>query len=560
MAHEYFHNWTGNRITCRDWFQLTLKEGLTTFRDQLFSEDMTCRAIKRIEDANIIRSMQFVEDAGPMAHPIQPQSYIEVNNFYTVTVYQKGAEVVRMLHTILGEKKFKRGMKLYIKCCDGKPATSDDFIQAMQDAAKVDLTQFKKWYKYAGTPILNITSEYNKNRQVFKLIIKQNKNFYIPLAIGLLDKKGKNTKTKILPIKNKTEIFAFNNIKQQPLPSLLRNFSAPIKINYPYTNQDLMFLMQHDSDAFSRWNAGQQLMTNIIMFLIKTYQNKQPLILLPDLVNAFKNILHDDQLDDAFIALLISLPKFTYLIELMDIADVEAIFYVREFIKTELAKNLHSDLLACYKKRARHKKYTIDSDGIGRRNLKNLCLYYLTYLNNQDIIDLCLNQFNTANNMTDIIGSLRALVDLDVPETTKALNKFYNKWQHEDLVVNKWLELQAVAKLPNTLNNVKALTKSSAFDIKNPNKVYSLIRTFCRSNQMRFHDKSGAGYKFLADQVLKLDKINPLLAAHIIEPLINWRKFAKPRQLLMKQQLQRIKNQPKLSKNVYEIMAKSLVN
>jgi len=558
VAHEYFHNWTGNRITCRDWFQLTLKEGLTTFRDQLFTEDMTCRAIKRIEEANIIRSLQFAEDAGPMAHPIQPKSYIEINNFYTVTIYQKGAEVIRMLYTILGEKKFNQGMKLYIKRCDGKPATTDDFIKAMQKAANIDLTQFKKWYKYAGTPVLNISSKYDN--QVFKLIINQSKNFYIPLAIGLLDKKRENTKTQILHIKNKTEIFAFKNIKQQPLPSLLRNFSAPVKINYSYTNQDLMFLMQHDSDAFSRWNAGQQLMTNIIMFLIKTYQNKQPLILLPDLVNTFKNILHDDQLDDDFIALLLSFPNFTYLIELMDVADVEAIFYVREFIKTELVKNLSADLLNCYKKKARYKKYTIDSDGIGRRSLKNLCLYYLTYLNHQDIIDLCLEQFNTANNMTDIIGSLRALVDLDVPETTKALKKFYNKWQHEDLVINKWLELQAVSKLPNTIKNVKALSKSPAFDIKNPNKVYSLIRTFCRSNQMHFHDKKGGGYKFLSDQVIKLDKINPLLAAHIIEPLTNWQKFASSWQSLMKKQLLRIKGQSKLSKNVYEIVAKSLVN
>jgi aminopeptidase N len=543
VAHEYFHNWTGNRVTCRDWFQLSLKEGLTMFRDQLFSE--TFHPAVRIKNIDMVRSLQFPEDASPIAHPVRPKSYISMNNFYTVTVYNKGAEIIRMLHTILGAKKFRKGMDLYFKRHDGHAVTIDDFVQALQDASQIDLSKFKKWYDKSGTPVLDVKSEYNAKNKNFTLTVKQNRDFHIPLAISLVDKKGKNTKTTVLNIKNKIETFKFKNINTQPVLSLLRNFSAPVKLNYSYTNEDLMFLMQHDEDNFSRWNAAQSLAVNIILSLISDYQNNKELSLDAGFIKAFKNILHDNKLDKTFITLMLTLPNTAYLIELMDVADINAIFYVCEFIKSKLAENLQQDLLNCYRR-------------VKERSLKNLCLYYLMYLPEQRIIDFALHQFNNAKNMTDIIGSLRALVDIDVPERERALTSFYNKWQHEDLVINKWLELQAIAKLPNTLKNVKALLKHPAFNIKNPNKVYALIRTFSKNNQIQFHDKTGRGYKFVADQVLKIDKFNPQVAASIVGVFSNWRKFDKNRVQLIKKQLKRIKNEPSLSKNVHEIVSKSL--
>lgn len=560
VAHEYLHNWTGNRITLRDWFQLSLKEGLTLFRDQQFSAAMVFSAISRIKTVNVLRSVQFPEDAGPMRHPVKPKSYIEINNFYTATVYKKGAEVIRMLYVLLGEKKFLQGMKLYVKRYDGHAATTEDFVQAMQDASGINLDQFKKWYDIAGTPVLNIKDEYDSKTKTYKLHVKQNKNLHIPIAIGLLDKNGKDIprQPKILSLKNKQETYKFTNIKHKPIPSLLRNFSAPVRMNYPYSNKELMFLMAHDSDEFNRWNAGQQLAINIIISLVKDYQRNRPLILNPDFIESFRKNLYSSDLGDNFIALMLSLPTQASLIDYMDVADVEAIFKVSEFIKAELAKNLHQDFLACYKKRARYKKYNIDNESIGRRSLKNLCLYYLTYLGDQKIVNLCMQQFNSANNMTDTIGSLRSLVDLDISERKKALASFYKKWQHEELVINKWLELQALSKLPDALSNIKALVKHPAFDIKNPNKVYALIRTFARANHINFHNKNGRGYRFLADQVIVLNKINPMVAAFAADPLIHWHKFDQDRQKLMKQQLQRIKQQPRLSKNVYEVVMKGL--
>ncbi|MCK4608562.1 MAG: aminopeptidase N [Gammaproteobacteria bacterium] len=545
VGHEYFHNWTGNRVGCRDWFQLSLKEGLTTFRDQLFTADMRSEPVKRIKDANIIRSRQFAEDSGPMSHPVQPKSYVEINNFYTLTVYHKGAEVMRMLRTILGAKKFRQGMNLYFNRHDGTAATIDNFIAAMESVSGVDLKQFKKWYDVAGTPQLKITSNYDHMSKVFSLTIKQDKSLHIPLAIGLLNSRGKSSKTQILEVKNKTEIFQFNNIKAKPIVSLLRDFSAPVKLNYKYSEQELLFLMQHDNNAFSRWNAVQELATNMVMQLIKDYRKDKDLIVSPGFIWALGEILTDEALDPELITLLLTMPTDSYLIEHMKVADVDAIYHATELVKQTIAKELELVLFSRYKVEK-------------TQSLKNLCLHYLLCLKKQKYFDLALQQSTKGKNMTAVIGGLRGLVDFAVPEREQALAVFYKTWKHEELVINKWLELQAVAKLPNTLQTVKKLTKHPAFNIKNPNKVYVLIRAFAKQNPVRFHAINGAGYKFLTQQVLQLDRMNPQVAAAIIEPLINWRKFDKTRQQLMRKQLMRIKQQPKLSKNLHEIVQKSL--
>jgi aminopeptidase N len=569
VGHEYFHNWTGNRITCRDWFQISLKEGLTEFREQLFSATLTSEGVQRIRDANLILASQFPEDASPFSHPVQPKSYIEIGNFYTLTVYYKGAELIRMLYTILGAKKFFQGMQIYLTRYDGMAVAIEDFIMAMQEASSIDLTLFKKWYDVAGTPILTIKSKYNSKAKTLQLTVKSNKALHIPLAVGLLDQQGnelnlqladqsKNEKvtTRVLSIKGKQESFTFINIKQKPVLSLLRDFSAPIKINYQYSNEDLLFLMVKDPNAFSRWHAGQQLMINLILELISKYQKYKPLQLNQAFFDALLSTLNDPKIDDAFKAMLLALPSQTYLMELMAKVDIDAIHYVYEFMSTKIAEHLRGELLNGYQLRAKDNDTKIDYQSVGKRALKNLCLFYLTHLNNDAVVKLGARQFTKAKNMTDVVGSLRALIDLDVPMREQLLTQFYKKWQHDDLVISKWLELQAMSKLPSTLSRIKSLLKHPIFKLENPDKVYALIRTFCRANNVLFHAKNGSGYKFLADQVLALDKINPHIAANLVGPLLHWQKFDVKRQILMRKQLQRIKKTPKLSKNVFEIVAR----
>ncbi len=569
IGHEYFHNWSGNRVTVRDWFQITLKEGLTIFRDQSFIADITDKAVKRIHDANVIRNVQFTQDAGPMAHPIRTEEYIEINNFYTVTVYNKGAEVIRMMQTLLGEDKFREAMVLYFTRNDGKAVRTEEFVQAMEDASGIDLTQFKRWYRQAGTPELTITDDYNAETNVYKLTVKQftpatpgqksKDNFHIPLSVGLLNEKGGDLlpQSAVLNVKETEQTFTFENIMEKPLPSLLRNFSAPVKVHYDYSDSELLFLMTHDSDAFNRWIAGQKFAEKMILRLVADQQAHKPLELSPAFAEAILVVLNDKALNPAFIAEMLILPAESFLIQQMKVADVEAIHNARDFVKLALAKQLRDELLQHYA--ANHaKEYHFDAQAAGKRRLKNVCLMYLGALGDERSRELCLQQYQQADNMTDKQSALGALNNVECAEREQMLNQFFDEFQREPLVMDKWFAMQATSSLPSTLAKVKSLLEHPSFDIRNPNKARSLIGAFGAGNQIRFHDNTGEGYQFLTEQVLSIDQFNPMVAARLIEPLTRWQRFDSARQELMKEQLQRIVSAQKLSNDVYEIASKSL--
>lgn len=571
VAHEYFHNWTGNRITCRDWFQLSLKEGLTVYRDQSFTADTTSRAVARIQDVNGLRVGQFPEDAGPLAHPVRPDSYIEINNFYTQTIYEKGAEVIRMMNTILGNDLFRQGMDLYFDRHDGQAVTTEEFVKSMEDASGIDLTQFRLWYSQAGTPILKIEDDYDEIQKKYTLDIKQiipatpgQKNkmpMHIPVKIGLLDTSGKELLADIVHVKKAHEVFQFENIASKPTPSLLREFSAPVKIHYNFSDKALQLLFKHDPDPFNRWEAGQNYAINLIMNLIKNFQQGKKLHLPDEFVDGYIYALRTIE-DKLFLAEILTLPSEKYLAEQMDVVDVDAIHAVREFVLHELGKQLKNLFWSTYQKNHSEKnQYQFNMHEVGRRQLKNLCLGYLMLLDDAEINEnLGMRQFNhtLTNNMTDTIAALKFLSNINGPLRNEALSKFYDQWENDALVVDKWFAIQATSKLPKTLNNVKKLTEHRAFDIKNPNKVYALVGSFCHQNPIHFHAVNGEGYEFLAKFVLELDTINPLIAARLITPLTNWRRYDSARQKLMKQQLKNVLQNKKLSNDVYELASKSL--
>lgn len=580
IGHEYFHNWSGNRVACRDWFQISLKEGLTMFRDQSFTADLHSKTVKRIQDVRTIRSAQFAQDASPMAHPVRPDSYIEVSNFYTVTVYHKGAELIRMLQTILGQEQFRNAMDLYFSRHDGQAVTTDDFIQAMEDNANLDLSQFRYWYQQAGTPVVDIEANYDADKKHYTLRIKQScpptpqqpskQPFHIPLAVALFDQHGNelplqltdetkpSDSPRILNIKTTEANFTFTNLPSAPIPSLLRNFSAPVKLHYAYSEADLIFLMTHDSDAFSRWNAGQELAANIMLRLINAYDKKKTLTVPENFIAAYRKLLTNTKLNKQLAAEMLCLPTEASLYELLDEVDVVAVHEVRQQVQQQLARALSADFLLVYQNNHISGEYKITAEAMGKRSLKNICLAYLMQTNDAQIRQMCLLQFNDADNMTDIMGALTALNDSKCAEREQTLAAFYQRFGQESLLVDKWFALQARSTLDDTLATVKSLLKHKDFNIKNPNRVRSLLGTFCSANHIRFHDITGAGYKLLTDYILKLNTINPQVAARIIEPMISWRKFDAQRQKLMTAQLKRITKAPKLSKELYEIVQKSL--
>ena len=576
VAHEYFHNWSGNRVTCRDWFQLSLKEGFTVFRDQCFSADMFSHAVKRIEDVNMLRSAQFIEDSGPMAHPVRPDSYVEINNFYTLTVYEKGAEVVRMIHTLVGAEGFRKGADLYFDRHDGQAVTCDDFVKAMEDANGIDLSQFKRWYSQAGTPRVAIETVYDPASQRYTVTFSQScpptpgqatkEPFHIPVAMGLMDRSGQPIALKledeqgggechrVLHLKEPTQSFTFVEVADEPVPSFFRHFSAPVKIEYDYSDEQLAFLMAHDDDEFNRWDAGQRLAIRLIKARVEGREAAGIYALFSE---AFGTLLHNRELDVNLIAEALMLPKESYLSEFFEPADPVAIHQARRQLMRELAAEHQDDLLALYQSLAQP-EYVLNAGAIGKRALRGVCLAYLATLETEEIIHLACRQFEEAANMTDVMAALATLSNIDCAEREKALAAFYEQWKDEALVVDKWLMLQAVSHLPGTLEHVRQLQNHEAFNIKNPNKVRSLIGAFCSANPSQFHQAGGAGYRFLADSVLTLDPINPQIAARLVSPLIQWRRFDARRQELMKEQLQRILAAENLSKNVYEIVAKGL--
>ncbi|MGE5638743.1 MAG: aminopeptidase N [Clostridia bacterium] len=538
VAHEYFHNWTGNRVTCRDWFQLSLKEGLTVFRDQEYGADTYSRAVTRIQEVRGLRAAQFPEDAGPMKHPVRPQSYEEIRNFYTTTVYEKGAEVVRMQHTLLGEEKFQAGMRLYFQRHDGQAVTCDDFVQAMQDASGVDLSQFRRWYDVPGTPVLRCSGSYADG--TFTLTVQQSMNppFHIPLAVKV------GQEERVLDVRSSTETFTFGKLKEKPVPSLLRRFSAPVMLEYPYTEADLLHLLANDDDAFNRWEAAQRLFSSAIL-----EKHGQPSAAL---VAALRNVLAGK--DEAFAAEVLVLPAESFLAEQMDVVDPDALHDNRNSLKRALASGLRADLERLHEKARTSGPYSPDPASIGRRSLRNAALSYLSELGRSK---LCYEQYRGANNMTDAMAALACLANNECPERQPALDAFYEKWQHEPLVVDKWLAVQATSRLPDTIRQVTQLLHHPAFDLKVPNKVYALIRAF-GSNHVRFHAADGSGYAFMADQVIALNDLNPQVAARMARAFDRWKRFDAGRQAHARAALERIRAHKRLTSDVGEIVSKAL--
>lgn len=593
VGHEYFHNWSGNRVTCRDWFQLSLKEGFTVLRDQQFSAEMGSETVCRINDVGVLRSSQFPEDAGPMAHPIRPSSYIEINNFYTATVYEKGAEVVRMIRTLLGEERFRKGSDLYFDRHDGQAVTTEDFVRAMEDANDADLSQFRYWYSQAGTPVLDVAEQYDEEAKTYTLTFKQScpktpgqedkQPFHMPIAIGLLDSEGQDIKfdcasedlanidtsngyTAVLHLKQVEQTFTFGNVAVKPIPSLLRGFSAPVKLNFPVSRSDLTFLMQHDSDGFNRWEAGQRLSVAVIQEVVGQIQGGKEVSIDHKLISAMESLLNDvvagSDIDQAMIAEMLILPGEAYLAELTEVADVDAIHSAREAVRLEIAKKLKGLLVSVYKLCQSDAAYQPTSEEVARRALKNVCLAYLMADDSGEYVELCVNQFEKSDNMTDTGAAIRSLIncpaDAAAGAKEKALNEFYNRWQDEALVVDLWFSMQATCSLPGTTDKVKALMEHEAFTLKNPNRVRSLVSAFGFNNTIHFHAKDGSGYEFLADRVIELNKINPQLAARVLSPLTRWGKYDEDRQTQMKGQLHRILDEPELSPDVFEIASKSV--
>ena len=583
VGHEYFHNWSGNRVTCRDWFQLSLKEGFTVLRDQQFSADMHSEAVQRIDDVNQLRTMQFAEDAGPMAHPVRPASFIEISNFYTVTIYEKGAEVVGMIKTIVGKEGFRKGTDLYFDRHDGQAVTTDDFVAAIEDANNVDLSQFKRWYSQAGTPVLTINGTYNAEAETYVLDVaqacpatpdqKKKQPFHIPLAIGLLDEKGQslalqlegepdvvNSDTRVLAITEAQQQFTFINVKSKPLPSLLRGFSAPLKVNFEYTNTQLAMLMAHDTDSFNRWDAGQRLLLNVLSDLVDMVQSEQTLLLPTMLLEQMAIVLADADKDPALVAKMLTLPTENYLAAQHAPADVDAIHTARTYMKQTLAAKLKQQFSDLYSQLNTGESYLFNADQMARRSLKNICLSYLMETKDPMQTQRCLKQMAQADNMTDTMYGLGLLAEQAGPEGEHALRAFYEQWQHDRQVVDKWLSVQAQSSLPNTLLRVKGLMKHPAFSIKNPNNVRALIGQFCRNNPINFHNKDGSGYQFLAEQIKVLNDLNPQVASRMLGAFNSWRQYDEDRQDLMKQALTDIAAHKGLSADVYEVVTKYLAD
>ncbi len=580
IGHEYFHNWTGNRVTCRDWFQLSLKEGLTVFRDQEFTADMNSRPVKRIDDVRMLRTHQFAEDASPMAHPVRPDSYIEINNFYTVTVYEKGSEVVRMYHTLLGEEGFRKGLDLYFQRHDGQAVTTDDFCAAMADANGVDLTQFKRWYEQAGTPVLKVTDAWDEASGTYTLTAEQScaptpgqaqkQTLLIPIALGLVGRDGRDLplqlegeaaaqgESRVLQFTETSGSFRFVGLPERPVPSLLREFSAPVKLEYDYSDEALIFLMAHDNDPFNRWEASQQLAIRTLAGLMEDYSHQHALGIAPEVVDAYRRLLEEREEDPALIAEAAALPTQAYLAELFEPVDPGAIHAVRQFMRRTLAACLEDVFVRLYEQSHDAGEYRFDARAVARRQLKNTALGYLMELDDARIHERCFAQFEQGHNMTDVLAALRALSHVDCEQREQALQRFEAQWRHDTLVMDKWFSLQAMSQRPGTLDEVRRLMSHPLFEIKNPNKVRALVGAFAQGNPVNFHDPRGAGYAFLADQILTLDPLNPQVAARLAKALSRWRHYEPKRQALMKRQLERIVGAGGLSKDVYEIASKSL--
>ncbi|XYB86202.1 aminopeptidase N [Vibrio parahaemolyticus] len=573
IGHEYFHNWTGNRVTCRDWFQLSLKEGLTVFRDQEFSSDLGSRAVNRIDNVRIIRGPQFAEDASPMSHPIRPDKVIEMNNFYTLTVYEKGSEVIRMYHTLLGEEGFQKGMKLYFERHDGTAATCEDFVSAMEDATGVDLKQFRLWYSQSGTPTLRVNSEYNAEAKTYALTVEQfteatqdqaeKQALHIPFDIELYDSKGQiipliingESIHNVLDIKQDKQTFVFENVAEQPVPSLLREFSAPVKLEYDYSDAELIFLMKHATNDFARWDASQMLLAKYIRQNVNNVQTGSEVQLSEDLIDAFRGVLLDENLEPAFIAQVFSLPSINEITGWYKQIDVDAVDTVLNSITVSLSAALEDELSATYHT-LKQAEYTIDHAAIGKRALRNQCLQFLAHTDKGNT--LVKAQYEAANNMTDTIAAMSAANSAQLECREELMADYSDKWKHDGLVMDKWFALQGTNPAEDALEKVKATMNHEAFSLKNPNRTRSLIGSFLSANPVRFHDKSGSGYQFAGDILRQLNDSNPQVASRMIDPLLKFRKYDEARQAMIRAELEKLKAMDNLAKDLFEKVTKAL--
>ncbi|MFO1397923.1 MAG: aminopeptidase N [Burkholderiales bacterium] len=582
VGHEYFHNWTGNRVTCRDWFQLSLKEGLTVFRDQEFSSDLNSRAVERISAVKYLRSEQFPEDAGPMAHNVRPDEYLEINNFYTSTVYEKGAEVIRMQHTLLGSERFRRGMDLYFERHDGSAVTCDDFVQAMQDASSVDLAQFRRWYSQAGTPVLTVSGRYDAAAQTYTLDVAQHtpptpgqpvkEPFHVPFALGLIDADGRDIPlrlvdeaaplgtTRVLDVRAAQQSFTFAGIGQRPVPSLLRGFSAPAVVEFGYGEDDLAFLAAHDSDPVNRWDAAQRSFANAILALAAAHGTGQPLVVPRSLRGIVARLLDDHASDPALLALALMPPASSYVAALQPVLDVDGVVAASTFIMRDLATSLRSEFERVYRERRVHGPYAPTPDQSGSRRLANTCLAYLARIDDDAARALVVAHYDAADNMTDSLSALAALRDSVSAERDALYGRFEARWRDEPLVLDKWFAQEAQSLRADALPRVQQLLAHPRYNARNPNRVRSLVGAFTLRNFARFNDATGAGYNFAADQVLALDATNPQLAATIAGAFNLWKRFPEPRRGLQQAAMQRIAAMPGLSPDVTEVVTRTLAD
>ncbi|MBP9034036.1 MAG: aminopeptidase N [Pseudomonadales bacterium] len=584
VAHEYFHNWSGNRVTCRDWFQLSLKEGFTVFRDAEFSADTGSRAVRRIENVNLLRTSQFAEDAGPMAHPVRPDSYIEINNFYTLTVYEKGAEVVRMIRELIGSEAFRRGSDLYFARHDGQAVTTEDFVRAMEEASGRELAQFRRWYTQAGTPVLNVRGDYDAARRIYRLTVAQGcpatpgqphkEPFHVPLRMGLVgaagdlplrlagDGDGPAPTERVLELTQPEHSFEFLDVGERPIPSLLRQFSAPVKLHLDYSRDDLAALMQRDSDGVARWDAGQGLAVQVLQEQIAARRAGEAKPLDSRLAAALRVLLADTGSDAAMIAQMLVLPGEAYLAELAETIEPVAIHHARTDARRALAAGLRHELLACYLRNLSGSAYRIEAADVARRSLKNACLAYLLLLDDEECRDLAYQQYYAQDNMTDVLAALTALVNSDSAigqdMARELLADFHTRWHHEALAMNLWFQVQALRPGAATLDEVKRLRAHAEFDVRNPNKVRALLGAFVHSNPGAFHRADHGGYRFLGEQVASIDAMNPQVASRLITPLTRWRRYEPAYADGMRAVLKELLGHPGLSRDSFEVVSKSL--
>ncbi len=571
IGHEYFHNWTGNRVTLKNWFQLSLKEGLTVFRDQEFTSDLNSRAVERITHVKNLRAFQFPEDNGPMVHPVRPEAYIKMDNFYTMTVYEKGAELVRMIHQLLGETAFQKGMTLYFEQFDGMAVTIEDFLSVMARAGNLDLTRFQRWYTQSGTPAVTVTRSWDPDTRSLSVTFSQHTSpdrnqsekmpLHIPVRMGMVDPDGNDIIPEhrtLIQVTDETHTEVFEDVPPGTLPSVFRQFSAPVKIVTDFSDKELAFLMARDTDAFNRWDAAQTLFNKEIQHIVAAVSQDRPLTVSPNLVQAFEAALSDRAADRAFLARLLTIPEETELADLFETIDVDAIHTARQFLKAHLAGSLEPLLIDVIEQCRHADPQSLSIRDIGDRNLKNLALSYLAATGTQTALKQVWEAFETAQNMTDEFAGFKTLCAADTSLKQKSAARFYDRWSHDPLVMDKWFLAQAVSPLPGTPAAVKDLADHPDFSLTNPNRVRALIYGFAMHNPVRFHESDGSGYAFVTEKTLALDRINHQVAARLARCFNQWKKHDPRRRAMMKQSLESLAAAPDLSTNVYEIVSRAL--